>query len=73
MAQVIILAKRYQKRPSEILDIEDAYVAYCFDEIALYLETEATSVEGRIEFGKIKWNSVKKRSNQELIEFIKKH
>lgn len=26
------MSKRYKKLPSEILKIEDAYTAYCFDE-----------------------------------------
>ena len=31
------MSKRFKVRPSEILDIEDAYTAYCFDEACVYI------------------------------------
>ena len=73
MAQVIIMAKRYNKRPSEMLSIDNDYLAYCFDEAALYLEAEATDDKGEINWNRIRWKGEKKKSNKDLIEFIKKH
>lgn len=73
MAQVIIMAKHYQKRPSEILNIDNDYLAYCFDETALFLEAEAMDDKGKVNWNKIKWDSGKKQSNKDLMEFIQKH
>jgi len=73
MAQVIILAKRYQKRPSEILNIDNDYLAYMFDEVALYLEAEATDDKGKTNWDRIKWADKKSQGNKELIEFIEKN
>lgn len=73
MAQVIIMSKHYRKRPSEILGIDNDYLAYIFDEVALYLESEAIDKEGRINWNKIKWADNKKKTNNDLISFIKKH
>lgn len=32
-----MVSNRYRKRPSELLGIEDGYVAYCFDEACAYI------------------------------------
>ncbi len=73
MAQVIIMSKRYKKRPSEILNIDNDYLAYIFDEVALYLESEATDDKGKINWNKIKWKDKKKGSNKDLIQFIQNY
>lgn len=73
MAQVIILANKYHKRPSEIMNIDNDYLAYIFDEIALYLEAEATDDKGQVNWNRIRWKGEKKKSNKDLMEFIKKH
>lgn len=73
MAQAIIMAKRYNKRPSEILSIDNDYLAYIFDEAALFLESQATDDKGEINWNRIRWKSEKKKSNKDLIEFIKKY
>jgi len=73
MAQVIIIANKYRKRPSEILGIDNDYLAYCFDEVALFLEVEATDKEGNINWNRIRWKGKKREGNKELIEFIQKH
>lgn len=67
------MSKRYKKRPSEILNIDNDYLAYIFDEMALYLESEATDEKGNINWKKIRWTDNKKRSNRDFIEFIQKH
>ncbi len=73
MAQVIIMANKYGKRPSEMLGIDNDYLAYCFDEAALYLENQATDDKGQINWNRIRWKGEKKKSNKDLIEFIKKY
>ncbi|MCI9274194.1 MAG: hypothetical protein HFE39_09640 [Clostridiales bacterium] len=35
---LINLAKRYGVRPSEMLKLDDSYIAYCFDEAAAYID-----------------------------------
>ena len=35
---VIALSKEYKCRPSELMDITDAYTAYCFDEACTYIK-----------------------------------
>lgn len=73
MAQVIMMAREYQKRPSEILFIDDEYAAYCFDEVAYCLLAEATEKDGRLNWNKFRWVSTEKKTNKDLIEFIKAH
>lgn len=73
MGQVIIMAKRYQKRPSEIMNIDNDYLAYMFDKVALYLESEAMDDKGRIKLDKIKWSDNKKKSNNDFINFVNSH
>lgn len=63
----------YQKKPSEILAIDDEYTAFCFDEVAFYLYCEATDKEGRVRWNRIRWESTEKGTNRELMEFIEKH
>ena len=72
MAQVIILANKYHKRPSEILGIDNDYLAYIFDETALYLEAEATDDKGQVNWNRIRWKDEKKKLNKDLIEFIQR-
>lgn len=38
--EVISVAKVYECRPSELLDIEDAYTAYCLDEACALIVTK---------------------------------
>ncbi|MBC8590607.1 hypothetical protein [Wansuia hejianensis] len=64
------MAKHYKKRPSEILSIDNDYLAYIFDKTALYLESEATDEKGNTNWNKIKWKDNKKGNNKELLEFI---
>lgn len=56
-----------------MLNIDNDYLAYCFDEAALYLEAEATNDKGEINWNRIRWKGEKKKSNKDLMEFIKKH
>lgn len=56
-----------------MLSIDNDYLAYCFDEAALFLEAHATDDRGEINWNRIRWKGEKKKSNKDLIEFIKKH
>lgn len=73
MAQTIMIAKRYKKRPSEIMNIDNDYLAYMFDEVALILEDNATNDKGEINWNSIRWKDNKKQTNKDLVEFIQKH
>lgn len=74
MARVIMMARMYQKRPSEILGIKDEYLAYCFDEVAYFLMCEALEKDGSLNWDKFKWKEEKVlSSNKTFVEFIKKH
>lgn len=72
MAQVIILANKHRKRPSEMLGIDNDYLAYCFDEMALYLEAEATDDKGKTNWNRIKWAGEKPTGNKKMMDFIKR-
>lgn len=56
------------------MGIDNDYVAYCFDEVALFIESEATDKEGKINFNRLRWKSDNRnKNNKELINFINKH
>ena len=38
LLRLLAVAKRYQERPSALLEIDDPYTAYCFDEACLYIQ-----------------------------------
>lgn len=48
---VYLEAKTWNRRPSELFDIEDEYVAYCFDEavalIGNFITGELEKIEGK--------------------------
>lgn len=50
-----MMAKEYRCKPSEILNIESEYAAYCFNEVAFYLLGKATDEEGNVDLKKINW------------------
>lgn len=56
-----------------MLGIDNDYLAYCFDEAALFLEAQATDDKGQVNWNRIRWKGEKKKSNKDLIEFIKKY
>lgn len=64
------MAKHYKKKPSEILDIPDSYLAYCIDEVAYFLEINAMDEKGDLNWDKVKWSDSTVRGNEELIDFI---
>ena len=68
-----MMAREYQKRPSEIMGLNNDYVAYCFDEVALFLQYQAMDKEGNVNWNRIKWKGEKGRTNKGLMEFIEKY
>lgn len=72
-----MMAREYRKRPSEILFIDDEFTAYCFDEVAFYLLSQAIDKKGQINWNRIRFKStqksIRKDNNKGYIEFIKKH
>jgi hypothetical protein len=73
MANLIMMAKEYQKRPSEIMGISNDYAAYCFDEVALLLRYQATDDKGNVKWNRIKWRNEKTKTNKDLMNFIEKY
>lgn len=68
------MSRRYKIRPSEILDINDSYTAYCFDEACDYL-IEELSKENPPD---PKWiddveKNKGKSTNSKTIEWMMKH
>lgn len=39
------MSKHYDTRPSELLGLEDAYTAYCFDEACIFIQTKLENKE----------------------------
>lgn len=55
------------------MNIDNDYLAYMFDEMALFLEAEVTDSKGKMNWNRIKWTDKKPQGNKELIEFIEKN
>ena len=72
MAQVIILAKEYNKRPSEMVGLDD-YLAYCIDEVAFFLMTKAMDKDGHHNWNKFRWQGDRPKNNSDFVEFIKRY
>lgn len=73
MAQIIMMAEHYRKRPSEILNIDDDYVAFCFDEAAFFLSDKAfDSEKGKYDWTRIRWKQERPKNNQGFINSLKK-
>jgi hypothetical protein len=64
------MAKAYRTRPSQLLGLNDPYLAYCLDEVALWLTVEATDKEGRLNLDRVKWKDRKPKSNTDFINFV---
>lgn len=68
------MAKRYNQRPSQLMEISNEYLAYIFDEVAMFLEDKATDKEGTLDWDKIKWSDkeVIANGNKELMKLANK-
>ena len=60
----------YNKNPSEMLNIQDEYIAYCFDEACIYIFNKIQ--EGDIP-NWIDEQSTVPENNNNLIKFMQKH
>ncbi len=72
MAQIIMMAKEYREKPSSLMDIEDPFTAYCFDEVCYMYYGKALDDKGRLKWNLISWDDKKKGNNEDLINFIVK-
>lgn len=70
MANVIMMARNYRVRPSELLGIEGEYAAFCFDEAAFYMLAEATDKDGKVNWNKFKWRGGGTKGNEDFVRFI---
>lgn len=65
--------------PSDILKIEDEYLAFCFNEACLYIENMLLEKDKKGSFvNQPRWVDEEKKmkkttNNKELIEWMKKH
>lgn len=68
----MVLANHHNVRPSEILNIENDWLAYCFDEVCLYYKSECYDEEKyKYNWDKLTFKGDKpKNPNAELMEFI---
>lgn len=73
MAQIIMMAKEYGQRPSSLMEIEDSFAAYCFDEVCYMYYGNAHDAKGKLKWNLIAWDDKKKGNNEDLMEFIVKH
>lgn len=74
MVQTIIIAKKTNTRPSEILGIDYPYLAYMVDEFSLFLESQVTDDKGKVNWDRIKTKSENGKvvkDNSEFMEHIK--
>lgn len=56
------------------MEISNEYLAYIFDEVAMFLEDKATDKEGTLDWDKIKWSDkeVIANGNKELMKLANK-
>lgn len=69
------LSERYHRLPSEIIHLNDSYVAFCFDEAVAYIQAQISYDKD----GKFKWakhphwiDEPKIQSNIALVDIIQK-
>ncbi len=72
MAQMIMMAREYRCKPSDILGLTD-WAAYCFNEVAFYLLAKAMDNEGRLNWGRIRWVGEKLKGNKDFMAFVQDH
>lgn len=72
---VIVMARRFRSRPSDLLHIDDGYAAFCFDEACCYILSQLDEGKrpffGRAENGAK--NGIADASvNRETVEMMRK-
>lgn len=65
------MARYYKKKPSEILNISDEYLAFCFDEVCFYYDSETLQDDGTNMWDLITWSDERENPNKKFIEHIK--
>lgn len=77
MIQVIHMAEKYNKRPSEILNIEYDLLAFMVDEFSTYLEMELIDKKGIVRWDKLKLGietiEETEDPNEKMIKHMEKH
>lgn len=68
-----MMSKKYQTRPSSILDIDDSYLAYMIDEFSLYLVSLVTDKDGKVNWNNIKVTDEKQKTTKNNNSSFKEH
>lgn len=68
--RIINQSRMYNKKPSEMLNIQDEYIAYCFDEACIYIFNKIQ--DGDIPSWIDEKNTVPENNNN-LIKFMQNH
>ena len=63
ISNIIHTSRTFNSRPSQLINIEDEYVAYCFDEACAY-------IFGQLEAGKIPHYTENRRENNALQKLV---
>jgi hypothetical protein len=66
------MSQTYKIRPSEILDINDSYIAFCFDEACMYI-VDQLKENNKPRFSDDEQSYNKPSNNSELVDFMNKH
>lgn len=67
---VIVMAKQFSKRPSEIIDLDSyTYEAFCFDEACTYILSEMSKEDAK-EPKFIDDEQTNKTNNNDVIEWL---
>lgn len=73
---VILLARRFRSKPSEVLHIDDGYTAFCFDEACCFILSQLDEGKrpffGRSENGAKTSGNDSPSVNMQTIEMMKK-
>lgn len=62
-----MMAKHYKMRPSQIINLNSEYEAFCFDEACSYILNELNKEDHR----EPSFDEEKPKNNDDLIEFLK--
>jgi hypothetical protein len=72
-AQIIEMARHYQCKPSQILNIDDDYESYCVDEVAFFYVVNAKrDKNGNIKWDSLRWLDGKKNDTKAFMDFLTK-
>lgn len=67
--RIITLANKYKCRPSDILGEDDSYLAFCIDDVCMFIEMQRYIEDGKYKWtNEPDWNFEKKRKAKERRE-----